>query len=238
MPANSPSTRNGVILSSNAPAEVYDLTPFTLLDFPDHPAAILWFAGCNLRCGYCYNPHIVHGPGKMGLKEVTDFLKKRQGLLEGVVLSGGEPTLCPALPRYAEAIKALGFKIKLDTNGIRPHTVKTLLEAGLIDYVALDFKAPPNKWERVTGRESTGFDALMQTLGLLLKSGTDFEVRTTLHPDLLTAADLEQMIAFLRGAGYTRPLYVQHYRHAPTLGNLEPACKPSLDSLALEVIER
>ncbi|MGE4294901.1 MAG: anaerobic ribonucleoside-triphosphate reductase activating protein [Campylobacterales bacterium] len=210
-------------------AEVYDLTPFTLLDFPDVPAAILWFAGCNLRCPYCYNPHIVEGRGRLNLGDVLAFLNKRIGLLEGVVLSGGEPTLCKNLIGYAEEIKKLGFKIKLDTNATRPFTVKTLLEQKLLDYVALDFKAPQNGWGKTTGREAAGYDAFLQTLQTVQNSGVAYEVRTTFHPALLGVADLQSMIDTLRHTGYDRPLYVQHYRHGSTLGNLPDAPRIELD---------
>ncbi|HEX5710906.1 MAG TPA: radical SAM protein, partial [Sulfuricurvum sp.] len=102
---------------------LYDITPFTLLDFPDTPAAIFWFAGCNLRCVYCYNPDIVFGVARIKEEEALSFLRRRQGLLEGVVLSGGECTTYPHLLVFCRCIKSLGYTIKLDTNGMRPDVI-------------------------------------------------------------------------------------------------------------------
>ena len=103
---------------------VYGLTPFTMLDYPDRTACIIWFAGCNMRCAYCHNPEIVlGGKGTMQLGEIFMFLEKRKGLLSGVVLSGGEASVYPQIEEVAAKIKQMGFDIKLDTNGTRPEII-------------------------------------------------------------------------------------------------------------------
>ncbi|MCW9026800.1 MAG: anaerobic ribonucleoside-triphosphate reductase activating protein [Thiovulaceae bacterium] len=121
---------------------IYDITKFTHLDYPEHLACIIWFSGCNMRCDYCYNSDIVFSKqGKYNTEDAIEFLKKRVNKLDGVVLSGGEAT-GHYLYQFCEDIKELGFDIKLDTNGTYSRAVKELLDLNLIDYVALDYKAP------------------------------------------------------------------------------------------------
>lgn len=198
---------------------IYDITPFSLLDFPGIPAAILWFSGCNLRCGYCYNPDIVLGKGRISEEQILNILRKRIGLLEGVVLSGGEATLYPRIIDFAREIRQLGYRIKLDTNAMTPHILAKLLDEKLIDYVALDYKAPQEKMESVCER---GEEALFwDSFDLLRTYGVDFEVRTTFHPDLLNEIDISKMAFALHHRGYEAPFYVQPFRNnVPTLGNL------------------
>ena len=109
-----------------------------MLDFPGCAACIVWIAGCNMRCGYCHNPQIVLGKGRIGEGAVMDFLTRRRGLLDGVVLSGGEATTWSGLANFAEKVKAMGFAIKLDTNGLAPGVTPRLLEEKLLDRLALD----------------------------------------------------------------------------------------------------
>lgn len=201
---------------------LYDLTPFTLLDFPNLPAAIFWFAGCNLRCSYCYNPDIVHGDASIDEATALAFLSKRCCLLEGVVLSGGEATLYPRLIEFCRSIKALGFKIKLDTNAMRPDVIEKLLHEKLLDYVALDYKALSSRIKEVCGGGSE--HRFWESFYLLQTSKVSFEVRTTFHPDLLNTSDIIIMSERLRHNGYRAPFYVQIFKSGvPTLGNLAPS---------------
>ena len=133
---------------------IADITPLTLLDFPNKVACIFWLRGCNLFCQYCYNVSLVRGTGSPAgdRTDYLDFLRDRVGFLDGVVLSGGECTLCPDLIPICREIRQLGFAIKIDTNGTRPSVVKALVEEGLCDYIALDYKAPPEQYGAVTGR--------------------------------------------------------------------------------------
>jgi len=205
----------------------YDITPFTLLDFPDTPAAIFWFSGCNLRCVYCYNPDIVFGEARINEEEALTFLQRRQGLLEGVVLSGGECTTYPHLLAFCRSIKSLGYKIKLDTNGMRPDVIAALIDNKLIDYSALDYKAPEAKMDEICGGGSE--KRFWESFKILRQSGIDFEVRTTFHPELLNENDIISMAKILKRRGYTRQYYLQIFQGSMrTIGNL-PLSNRSVD---------
>ncbi len=200
---------------------IYDLTPFSMQDFPDRLAAILWIGGCNLRCPYCHNPDIVYGKNEFGFEEVLEFLRRRKGRLDGVVFSGGEPTLHPGLLEMASSIKELGYAIKLDTNGTRPGVLQELLEKGVLDYVAMDIKAPPQKYKRVAGRDL--FDEVKSSLDILIESGIKFELRTTVHTDLLGEADIEAIAKLLQEADYKGIYYIQNFVDSgKTLRTLPP----------------
>lgn len=200
-----------------------------MLDFPDRTACILWFAGCNMRCGYCYNPEIVLGKGKLSWEHVWEFLISRRRLLDGVVFSGGECTIHPQLIPFVSEVKKMGFEVKIDTNGSRPEVIRQLIDENLLDYVALDFKALPKKYWQVT--RSDLFLAFEQTLEILISSGIRFEVRTTVHSDQLTALDLQKMEAWLRAKGYSGTYYLQHFRgDKQTLGELGESNKQGLNT--------
>ncbi|WP_037919909.1 anaerobic ribonucleoside-triphosphate reductase activating protein [Sulfurihydrogenibium subterraneum] len=201
------------------PCFIYDLTPFTLLDYPDNVSAIVWFTGCNFRCDYCYNPDIVFSKeDRITEEQVLDFLKKRVGLLDGVVFCGGEPTFYKNLENFAKKVKNLGFKIKLDTNGTNPDVVQILLEEKIIDYVALDYKAPEYKFKEIT--KTNTFDRFGKTLEILINSNINFEVRTTVHSDLITEEDVNEIILDLYNRGFRKVYYIQNYIHTPNIGNL------------------
>ncbi|MGM0581639.1 MAG: anaerobic ribonucleoside-triphosphate reductase activating protein [Bacteroidota bacterium] len=188
---------------------IYDITPFTLLDYPDKTACIIWYAGCNMRCGYCYNPDIVLGKGKISIDEVLQFLRSRKGLLDGVVMSGGECTMHPSLIDFALEVKALGMQVKIDTNGSRPEVLKKLYENDALHYVALDFKATPQKFHSIT--KSDLFSPFEKSLSFLLDNSIPFEVRTTVHSEQLKAEDILSMRQFLETKGYNGNYYLQHF---------------------------
>jgi len=202
---------------------VYSVTPFTMLDFPGRTACIIWFSGCNMRCPYCHNPQIVKGKGRGDIGQVMDFLKRRQGLLDGVVLSGGEASAYPGLPAFIDQLKSLGYAIKLDTNGLRPDIIKDFLARNILDYIALDYKAPPEKFKKVTGTDK--YDLFSQTLDLLCawKEGR-FEVRTTVHTDLMDEADVQSIVDDLQRRGYRGVYAIQNFVHSddrPILGAIQ-----------------
>lgn len=181
-----------------------------------------------MRCGYCYNPEIVRGKGKLGLADVLNFLKKRIGLLDGVVLSGGEATLHPGIIDFGKEIKALGMQIKLDTNGSRPDVIEKMISQNLLDYVALDFKALPGSFQQIT--RSSFFDQFEKSLKLLLENDIRMEVRTTVHSSQITGEDLAQMQSFLTSQGYKGHYFLQHFvNQTKTLEELGPSKKPPLD---------
>ncbi|MCW5518801.1 anaerobic ribonucleoside-triphosphate reductase activating protein [Aureitalea sp. L0-47] len=199
---------------------VCDLTPFSLIDYPDKTSCIVWFAGCNMRCRYCYNPEIVFGKGQLRLGEVLEFVKSRDGLLDGVVFSGGECTLHEEIMPFSRALKELGLLVKIDTNGSKPDLIQKMLRLSLIDYVSLDFKAPLHKFKSVT--DSTLFKEFERSLQILLKAEIPFELRTTFHSELLNDSDLRGMIEFVNNAGYTGNYYIQNYIHSGnTVGRIE-----------------
>jgi len=203
-------TNNELILQKESAARpIYSLTPFTLLDYPHKSACILWFAGCNMRCLYCYNPRIVFGKGIISFENAIQFLKGRKQLLDAVVFSGGECLLHKKSIAFIAEVKKMGFLIKIDTNGSKPEVLDELIKKKLINYVALDFKAMPQKFEKIT--QSKLFTPFEKSLHLLLKSNIPFEVRTTVHSDLLKKEDITEMIFYLENAGYIGNYYIQHF---------------------------
>ncbi|MFN3826755.1 MAG: anaerobic ribonucleoside-triphosphate reductase activating protein [Micavibrio sp.] len=201
---------------------IYSVTPFTMLDFPGRTACIVWFSGCNMRCGYCHNPQIVKGKGRGTAEQVLTFLEKRQGLLDGVVLSGGEASVYSGLPAFIRQLKSMNYAIKLDTNGLRPDIVRDFLDNSSLDYVALDYKAPPEKFKRVTGIDK--FVAFSETLNFLCQQKkVPFEVRTTVHTALMDEDDIISIMHDLDARSYRGTYYVQNFcadNDRPTLKNL------------------
>ncbi len=213
------------------PKPIYDITPFTVLDYPDHLASIFWFAKCNMRCVYCYNKDIVFGEGNSTEEEAITFLKSRVGLLEAVVLSGGEATLYSDLVEFCKKIKQLKFKIKLDTNGLNPKTVQILVEEGLVDYIALDYKAPKEKYFEIT--KDKHFDSFSKTLNYLIQKQFPFEVRTTVHSDLLRVEEINRIIKDLIKRRYSGTYYLQRFIFTEnTIGKVKEE-KNSFDTLQL-----
>ena len=219
---------------------IYDITKFTHLDYKNHLACIVWFSGCNMRCDFCYNKDIVFAKnGKHSYTDVLEFLKTRVNLLEAVVLSGGEAT-SHGLVEFCKQIKALGFLIKLDTNGTNYNSVEELLRLNLLDYVALDYKAPEDKFLQIT--HSNRYDEFSSTLNLLIQSNIEFEVRTTLHSDLLSVDDINAIINDLIFRGYDNKYYIQNFLLTENnIGNLQRASETfdkSKLSKALKIIWR
>lgn len=210
---------------------IYDLTSFTHLDYPNHLSCIVWFSGCNMRCDYCYNKDIVFAKdGKYSYNDILNFLKTRVNLLEAVVLSGGEASSYELVP-FCLKIKELGFKIKLDTNGTNFLHVKELIDLNLLDYVALDYKAPEAKFTQIT--HSNKFDEFSKTLDLLIDSNVEFEARTTVHGDLLNSDNVNEIILDLKSRGYKNSYYIQEFLETEiNIGDLKRA-KNKLNKSAL-----
>jgi pyruvate formate lyase activating enzyme len=201
---------------------IYSIQKFSSLDFPGRLCAILWFSGCNMRCPYCYNKDVVFGSKQIEEDEVISFLKKRIGLLDGVSFTGGEATLYKNLIPFSGKIKEMGFEIKLDTNGLNFDVIKRMVDEKLVDYIALDFKAPKEKFESVT--KNRHFDKYEKTLDFLISSDVEFEVRTTVHTGLLDENDINEIIKTLYDKGYKGTYYLQNYFETDkeTLGNIGP----------------
>ncbi len=178
--------------------------PLTFADFPGRLACVVFTQGCNLRCGYCHNPQLIdrHAPGGAETPTETrilDFLKTRQGLLDGVVVCGGEPTVQPALIPFLQRLKNLGFLVKLDTNGTNPPVLREALDRGLLDYVAMDVKHDPARYAAIAG-VAVDPGVLAASRDLLMSSGVACEFRTTVIPGFHDEAAIEEMARFCRGA--------------------------------------
>lgn len=180
--------------------EIAGLQKTTLLDYPGRIACTVFLPGCNLRCPFCHNASLVLRPqAAMTQEELLAFLQTRQRKLDGVCVTGGEPTLHNDLPQMLEAIKALGFLVKLDTNGTRPAMLKSILDAGLADYVAMDIKNSPAKYAATCGGPDV-LEVVRESVRLLETNSVDHEFRTTvLHP-FHTPEDLTAIGQWLRGA--------------------------------------
>ena len=168
----------------------------SLIDYPGMISCVLFVPGCNYDCFYCHNRSLIDGSHILITPQyVTDFLLKRAGLLDGVVISGGEPTLQSGLISFIQMIKGLGYQIKLDTNGSRPDVIEEILRLGLCNYFAVDYKAPSEQYPKICGG---GSDAckVIKTIQLLSESGVPFEVRTTVIPQLGS----EELIHYGKGA--------------------------------------
>lgn len=164
----------------------------SLADFPGLVSCVLFVPGCNFDCFYCHNRGLLDGTQPaLNPEEVETFLRKRAGILDGVVVTGGEPTLQQGLLPFLAHLKELGYKVKLDTNGSSPETVGQILNEGLCDYFAVDYKAPAEKYPEYC-RGAADAHTVLQTIQLLLNAGALFEVRTTVFPQL-TLDDLKTM---------------------------------------------
>jgi pyruvate formate lyase activating enzyme len=187
----------------------------SMVDYPGKLSAVVFTPGCNMDCYYCHNRQLLHPADKdvvYSLEDVMDFLSHRQGWLDGVVVTGGEPTLQGDLAGFCESLKALGYAVKLDTNGTAPWMVRELIDRGLVDYVAMDIKATLKKYEQVTN-VSVDAEAIEATIDLLLEGQVAYEFRTTYAPPL-SPRDVLDIAARIRGAS----LYaIQQYR-TPGLG--------------------
>jgi len=182
---------------------IHGLQKLTLLDYPGHTACTVFTGGCNYRCPYCHNAALVVDPHSQPIlpeEEFFGFLKKRGGLLDGVAITGGEPTLLSDLPEFIGRVKDMGFAVKLDTNGTNPAMLARLLSEKLVDYVAMDIKTSPQRYGVVTGVAGCSTKSVEESVALLMGGGTAFEFRTTVVKDLHTAEDLENIGRWIAGA--------------------------------------
>lgn len=174
--------------------KIAGLQPVSLCDYPGRVAAVVFTQGCNLRCPFCHNGGLIpaEGRGLILQAEVLDSLCRRVRLLDGVVVSGGEPTLQPDLSTFISRVRDLGLLVKLDTNGTRPDVLEDLLTRGLLDFVAMDVKAPFEKYPLLTGAAPC-IQEVRASMGLIAGSGVDHEFRTTFVRPLMADEDLEQI---------------------------------------------
>ena len=181
--------------------------PTSLIDYPQHIATVVFTIGCNWDCWYCQNrPLLSQNEPSTTIAEFFDFLRSRQQWLDGVVVCGGEPTLHPDLFDFIKDIKSLGYDVKLDTNGSHPEVISRLLEANLLDYIAMDIKAPLSRYDCICGRK-VDIEAIQQSIHIIKNSNIDYEFRTTVSPDL-GISDLLDIAKLIQGA---RIYYLQQY---------------------------
>jgi len=175
---------------------------FSLIDYPGKISAIVFTQGCNFRCPYCHNPELVDPElftSGLDIDFVLSFLKRRIGKLDGVVITGGEPLLQPNLAEFVERIKEIGYSIKLDTNGSYPEKLRELLSENLVDYIAMDVKAPLEKYPYVV-RTQVCVEKIRESITTIMNSGLDYEFRTTVVKNLLTKDDIISIAKLIRGA--------------------------------------
>ncbi len=182
--------------------KIYGLQKMTLLDFPGHVACTVFLSGCDLRCPFCHNFELAEGraPAVTDDAEFLDFLRGRQGLLDGVAFTGGEPCLYRELPDFMRKIRELGFAVKLDTNGLHPDLLGQILREGLADYVAMDIKNSPAKYAMTSGVETVDLDRIRESIGLLIGGTVDYEFRTTVVKPLHELSDFPEIGKMIQGA--------------------------------------
>jgi pyruvate formate lyase activating enzyme len=189
----------------------------TLIDYPGKIAATVFTVGCSFRCPFCHNPELVLGSQSTVQsnleKDFFDFLKKRKGKLEGVCITGGEPTIQPDLIDFIKKIKRLGFSVKLDTNGTRPDVLRKIFKERLVDFVAMDIKNQLKNYDKTTGVKGDT-DRIKLSVDLIMNSGTPYEFRTTVVPGIHSEKDFEEIAKWIKGA---KSYYLQEYREIKIL---------------------
>lgn len=204
----------------------------SLLDYPDLISAIVWTVGCNFHCPFCYNKNLVEGRVEIIPEdEIFSFLEKRKGMIEGLVISGGEPLMQDDITFFCEKVKKLGYMIKIDTNGMYPDKLKELIDKKLIDYISMDVKAPKNKYSTLSGVK-TDVKKIEKSIEIIRSSGVDYEFKTTFVPNLLTKEGILEIGIWLKGS---KKFYLQQFKSdAPVISsdfeNVSPYSKEELIS--------
>ena len=214
--------RNQSMIENIFEKRVAGIEPFSMLDFGENLCGIIFFNNCNYHCGFCYNLKLAQGTAKtLPAEEVITFLNERRGKLDGIVFSGGECTVWGhRLINDIYYTKNLGYKIKVDTNGSNPGIIRHLIESTMVDYVALDYKCPRDKWPLFMNSEKQ-FDNFIETLKLLQESDIPFEVRTTVHTDVTDESDILSILRHLESIGYKGTYFIQFFFPTEeTLGNV------------------
>ncbi len=207
--------------------KIHGLQKLTLLDYPGKVACTIFLGGCNWRCPFCHNASLVRMDGSEVLidnDELAGFLKKRQGLLDGVCISGGEPLLRPELADLIRSIRAMGYLIKLDTNGSKPQQLKELVREGMLDYVAMDIKNAPYKYRSTSGCSPEDLAAVQESADFLLNGSVEYEFRTTIVREMHSVRDILAIGRWLQGAEH---YYLQDFTDSGDI--LKPgwhSCQP------------
>jgi pyruvate formate lyase activating enzyme len=188
----------------------------SVIDYPGKMCSIVFLAGCNFRCPYCQNPDLIKRPGKLPdipEEEVVDFLKERRKWLDGICITGGEPCLHNGLPEFIKKVREEGFLVKLDTNGSNPEMIEGLVREGLLDYIAMDIKAPLESYGDVA-RVEIDKEKIQKSVEIIMNSGVEYEFRITVVPRLLREGDMDKIGEWLKGA---KRFFIQKFRPDITL---------------------
>ncbi len=208
----------------------------TLLDFPAHTAAIVFTAGCDLRCPFCHNAPLVSRirlDERIDEDEIFSYLEKRFGILDGVCVSGGEPLLQKDVFAFLERVKGMGYAVKLDTNGSSPEKLREAIDRGLVDYVAMDIKNAPELYPQTTGIRALDIEPFSKSRDILLSSSVDYEFRTTVTNELHTPKSIAAAAEWIKGA---KRYFIQNFKDSgDTVGEgMTPCSQDVLDAMKTE----
>jgi len=217
--------------------KVGGLQKTSLLDYPGILSAIIWTAGCNFRCPFCYNKQLVLGKTEIISEEtILSFLEKRRDVLEGLSISGGEPLLQDDIVDFTEKVKKLNYLIKIDTNGAFPEKLKELIDKKLVDYVSMDVKAPKEKYDQLVGVK-TDISKIEQSIDLIKNEAPDYEFKTTVVPDMLNKKDIVEIAKWLEGS---KQFYLQQFKSdsplvSSKLNDIVPYSKEKLSDMLHDI---
>lgn len=219
-------------MSTNNPLIINGFQKMTLLDYPEKVACTVFLAGCNFRCHFCHNASLVLGDGFESLtsEDILSYLRSRKGLIDGVCITGGEPLLRAGLECFISDIKSLGFLVKLDTNGSNPQRLKSLINSGLIDYIAMDIKNSLPKYALTAGLNMLNTEAIEESIDFLIGGEIDYEFRTTVVKEFHTLGDIEDIAKRIKGA---KKYFLQNFVDSGDLlgDNLNPHTKETLEAM-------
>ena len=196
--------------------EIKGFEKVSLIDYPGKMASIIFLPDCNFRCAFCQNPDLIERPGEVPTvkeEDVLDYLKEKRVWLDGLVVTGGEPTLHEGVVEFLKKVKELGLLVKLDTNGTNPEMLEELIKEKLLDFIAMDIKAPLDRYGEVS-RAKVEIDDIRKSVGLIRESGLDYEFRTTVPKSLIKVEDIKKIGEWLKGS---RAFYIQQFRPDTTL---------------------
>jgi len=216
------------------------LQKLTLVDYPGKVAATVFLIGCNFKCGFCHNAELVNWTGEqkeVSEKEFFEFLKEKEGLLEGICITGGEPTIQSGLLEFIKKIKDIGFLVKLDTNGNKSEVLEILVGSKLVDFIAMDIKTSLEKYKKATNSE-VNIKNIEKSVEIIKDSGIDYEFRTTIVPGLVEKEDIEKIGEWLKGA---KKIALQQFRNQKVLDKKLENIRPYSDETIREfgrILER
>ena len=210
----------------------------SLLDWDGCVTAVIFLPGCNFRCPFCHNRELVLTPEEyedVPIEFVEEYIRDNSEFLDGIVITGGEPTIHQDLPELVKRVKRLGMRVKLDTNGTNPEMLKDLIDSGLIDFVAMDLKAPLDESYDDLAGTKVELDQVKRSIEIIMRSGIDYEFRTTMVPILLKPEDYERMAAYI---GTAKKLVLQHFSPRNTIDPNLSVIKPLDDGKVRAIAER